>query len=88
MLDNRYKIIHKLTKGSFGHIYLATDLKNEYGSVVCKINKDKMMNELEAKVLKLLQEQNYDNFPKLRSHGVMNNKPYIIMERLGQTLEH
>jgi len=55
---------------------------------VCKVNENAKMDLLEVTVLKLLQDKKLDGFPKLRSYGVRNNKPYIIMEKFGKTLEN
>jgi len=63
-------VIRKLTKGSFGHIYLAIDMNHQYGHVVCKINNHKDMHVLEAHVLKLLNDSKFTNFPKLISNSV------------------
>jgi len=42
--------------------------------VLCKINELKDMNELEARVLGLLNDKDYKNFPKLYSSGVVQGK--------------
>ena len=63
IFENRYKIIQKLAKGSFGHIYVGVDLNQEHGDIICKINDDKNMNDLEATILSKLNQKGFKNFP-------------------------
>lgn len=46
------------------------------------------MNETEGHVLRMLEYRGFNNFPKLLSIGVKNERPYLIQERLGHTLEY
>ena len=45
------------------------------------------MNEYEGFIIKQLNKKGYDHFPKLLSIGVKQEKPYLILERMGKTLE-
>ena len=45
------------------------------------------MNIHEAKILIKLQDKGYTNFPKIMEHGVSEGKPYILMQKLGTTLQ-
>ena len=53
-IEKRWKIIKILAEGSFGYVYVASDMQREYESVICKINDDPKMNEHESHVLILL----------------------------------
>ena len=87
-IDQRFKIIQKISSGSFGKIYEGIDTKNADKKVICKQNIQDDMNELELFVLSKLNKKGFKNFPKLYSSGYYNKKPYLIMEKLGQTLEY
>ena len=45
------------------------------------------MQEIEVGMLKELNAKKLKNFPILHSTGLYNGKPYMILSRLGQTLE-
>ena len=45
------------------------------------------MNQTEVSVMKLLEEAGFEHFPRVIARGYQNNKPYIILNRLGDTLE-
>ena len=87
IFEKRFKIIRKLTKGSFGHVYEGVDIDQNMKKIICKINDDKEMNITEGNVMKLLNQRQYRNFPQLLAMGVQNDKSYQIMERFGHTLE-
>ena len=55
--------------------------------VICKINDDKEMNELEGDLVQKLNSKGYTNFPKLHGIGVKYKRSYQILERFGRTLE-
>ena len=64
----------------------AYDTKNEMECVV-KFNRKKEMNEKEANVLVYLQMLGYNNFPRILKYGTYDSrKPYILMEKLGPSL--
>ena len=88
IFDRRYKVLKKLTKGSFGQVYEAIDMQNNDKPVICKINDVKEMNELEGSVLKLLNQKGFKNYPILLGMGVQKSSSYQILERLGNTLEY
>ena len=87
IFDRRFKVVRKLAKGSFGQCFEAVDILENFKKVICKINDEQPMNELEGNVLKHLNDKGYKNFPKLLSIGVKYKRPYQILERFGQTLE-
>ena len=61
--------------------------KDQNENIVLKINKDLENHRIETDVLQKLTDKGFKNFPKLIQNGTQNNKPFIILERLGQTLE-
>ena len=63
VFDNRFKVIKKLAKGSFGQCYEAIDMQNNDKPVICKINNETEMNDLEGEILKKLNDKKYKNFP-------------------------
>ena len=87
-IDGRFIVTSKLSKGSFGQVYEGVDTHNGNKSIICKINEDKKMNELESDVLNALNDGKFKNFPILYSYGLHKNKPYQIQERFGHTLEY
>ena len=45
------------------------------------------MNDVEVSVMQLLEEAGKKHFPRIVARGYHNDKPYIILNRLGDTLE-
>lgn len=86
-MQERFKIVQKLTKGSFGQVYAGIDVTNPSVHIVCKINDEVQMNDLETQILKDLNEKQYRDFPQFFGAGHLKGKSYHIIERLGQTLE-
>ena len=78
----------KLSAGSFGKVYEGFDIHYNSNSIICKINDYVEMNQIEAEVLIELNNAGFKNFPKLIASGVEKDKPYLIQERLGNTLEY
>ena len=74
--DKWYKIVEKLSKGSFGLCFKAIDLRDNNKSVICKVNEDDEMNKIEGLVLKKLNDKGYKNFPKLLAIGHKYKWPY------------
>ena len=70
IFDQRFKVIGKLAKGSFGQYYEAIDLLDNDKPVICKINNEQEMNELEGAILQKLNNKGYTNFPQLLGMGV------------------
>jgi serine/threonine protein kinase len=46
------------------------------------------MNDNEFKVLKHMSDKNERGFPKVYSSGIFQKQPYIILERLGDSLKN
>ena len=51
IFDGRFRVVKKLAKGSFGQCYEAVDNMNNDKPVICKLNNEHAMNELEGDVL-------------------------------------
>ena len=87
--NDRFIIQGKLAKGSFGEVYAGEDtqsgVENKY--IVLKVNELNEMHEIECELLKTLNEKGFKNFPKLLLNGHFKNKPCVILERFGLTLE-
>ena len=58
-----------------------------HGPVVMKLNDRHEVHRNECEILRRLNEKQYKNFPVLYSVGIHNTKPYMILQRVGQTLE-
>ena len=76
IFNGRFKVKAKLAKGSFGQCFEAVDILDNDKSVICKINDEKEMNEIEGNVLIKLNEKGFTNFPKLLGIGVRYRRPY------------
>ena len=76
-----------MAKGSFGACYEAIDTQDNDKPVVCKINNESEMNQMEASILKKLNLKGFTNFPQLLGMGYKYHKHYQILERFGKTLE-
>ena len=63
IFDQRFKVVKKLAKGSFGLCYEAVDMLHNNAPVICKLNNEQDMNELEGEVLKKLNDKGYKHFP-------------------------
>ena len=76
-----------ISKGSFGKVYEGYDLNDPNKNIICKINNYENMNENERDIIKKLNDANFKNFPVIHASGVRKGKAYLILERLGWTLE-
>jgi serine/threonine protein kinase len=98
LLNNRYKILHKLSRGGFGQTFLAEDLflpskrkcvikQLTYSSNYPDIQKLILERfELEAATLERLAESN-EQIPKLYAHFSENSQFYLVQEWIkGETI--
>ena len=82
---NKYKIINKIGKGSFGNIYLSKEkFTNEYYAI--KIENRSISNFLENEA-KILLYLNCPKTPTIKTFGYTLNYNILIMELLGKSLE-
>ena len=55
--------------------------------MICKINNQIEFHNLECKILDALNKEKYSYFPEIKKYGIHKEKPFIIMERLGNDLD-
>ena len=83
---NKYKILQKIGKGSFGNIYLSKESNvNEYYAIKLE-NKNTSPNLLENEASMLLHV-NCPRSPAVKIFGCTTNYNILIMELLGKSLE-
>jgi serine/threonine protein kinase len=87
ILSNKYKLIEKISEGTFGIVFKAENIRtNEY--VAIKIEpKSNVISSLknEAKILHYLQ--NEDGFPQLKMFGSNDTINFIVYDLLGPSLQ-
>ena len=86
-IGNRYDLKHKISEGSFGQVYLGTDIRTGV-QVAVKLelltSKSKQLVH-EADVYKSLAS--VDGVPSLLWHGVSGEYNAIVMDLLGPDLD-
>ena len=86
ILFNKYKLLKKIGKGSFGNIYLSKEkYTNNYYAIKIE-NKIPSLSFLENEA-NLLLYLNCPKTPSIQSFGYTVNYNYLIMELLGKSLE-
>lgn len=86
MLSNKYKIINKLTEGSFGIICKAENIRTNELVIIkfeSKYSDSKTLKN-EAKIYQYLGKQN--GFPHLKWFGTEQNYTYLVIDLLGVSL--
>lgn len=86
IVEGKYRIDSKIGEGSFGKIFSGTNINN--GQVVAiKIEKadDNSLLKNESKIYKLLEE--VPGIPKLRAFGREGQFNYMVIDKLGKSLE-
>jgi serine/threonine protein kinase len=89
--SENYKLINKIGSGSFGDVYLVTDINKEKGKIyACKVEEKKKSQRL---------REEYDIYKKLRGKGIKYGIPKVysfietqtfnimVMELLGKSLD-
>jgi len=86
ILFKHYKLRKKIGEGSFGKIYIATDIhtKEEYAVKLEKIEVQRSLLETEAYILSHLKAF---GLPDIKIYGCNQEYNILIMELLGQSLE-
>ena len=86
ILFNKYTIIQKIGKGSFGNIYLS---KEKYTNVLyaIKIENKNICNNFLENEANILLYLNCPKTPSVKSFGYTSNYNVLIMELLGKSLE-
>ena len=82
MLANKYKLLEKLSQGSFGKVFRAENMRT--GEIVAiktevKIKEQKSL-KMEARIYQYLA--NIDGFPQLKWFGSTNNVNYLVTNLL------
>ncbi|XP_042446235.1 casein kinase 1-like protein 2 isoform X6 [Zingiber officinale] len=86
-VGNKYRLRRKIGSGSFGEVYLGTDIQtNEEIAIKLETVKTKHpLLLLESKLYKILQGGT--GIPNVRWFGVEDNYNVLVMDLLGQNLE-
>ncbi|XP_042379903.1 casein kinase 1-like protein 1 isoform X2 [Zingiber officinale] len=87
VVGNKYRLRRKIGSGSFGEVYLGTDIQtNEEIAIKLETVKTKHpLLLLESKLYKILQGGT--GIPNVRWFGVEDNYNVLVMDLLGQNLE-
>ena len=85
-LNNFVETEGKLGKGIFGEVFYGK-IKSSSQPVVIKYNQRNFINDAEYAVLKSLQAKEYSNFPTVYMKGIAKDKPFIVCQRFGQSLQ-
>lgn len=82
MLANKYKLLEKLSQGSFGKVFKAENIRTGERVAIKTEDKNKEHKSLkmEAKIYQYLA--NTDGFPQLKWFGVTNNVNYLVTNLL------
>ncbi|MBU1077674.1 MAG: serine/threonine protein kinase, partial [Spirochaetes bacterium] len=92
IINNQYKIGHKLGEGGLAVIYKAKDIKTKKDLALKILKKKRISSFLEDKIrfkkeVEIVSKFNHPNIVKISGTGEYNNVPYIIMELLkGESL--
>jgi len=89
--DN-FKLVQKLGSGSFGEIFLAINLKEntEVAIKLESLHSKRFQLEFEARLYEYLYKKDpttYVGLPRVHSFGTEHEYNYMIMEKLGPSLE-
>lgn len=86
MIANKYKIIEKLSQGTFGSLYKAENIRTNESVAVKIETKSIKSNTLknEAKIYQYLGKQN--GFPQLKWFGTEEKYNYFVIDLLGSPL--
>ena len=86
IISNKYKLGNLLGEGSFGKIFEGVNISTE-DKVAVKIEKktEKSLLKHEANIYNRCKD--IKGIPKIKNFGVENNYNYMVIERLGETIE-
>lgn len=86
MLVNKYKVIEKLSEGSFGTVYKGENIRtNESVAIKFEVKSDNIKSlKNEATIYQYLGK--LDGFPQLKWYGTYKNMNYLVMDLLGNSL--
>jgi len=82
-IENKYIIKKQIGEGMFGKVFLA---KHKYtdDDVAIKLDSSILLKN-EARIYKLLSS--IEGIPKLRAYGIIEHYNYMVIDRLGESLE-
>ena len=87
MVLNKYKLLKKLGKGSFGNIYLCKENSSKEFFAAKLENKSSPINTLEIEY-QIIQTLKIDRIPLIKQYGQNDTYNILIMQLLGKSLEH
>lgn len=88
MIANKYKLIEKISQGSFGIVYKAENIRTKE-NVAIKLEKNTNEHKslkFEAKIYQYLGK--IDGFPQLKMFGTFDDINYMVIDLLGKPLSH
>lgn len=88
MFANKYNLIEKISNGSFGTVFKAENIRTKEMVAIKIENKSETVKTLknEAKIYQYLGK--LDGFPQLKMFGTNNNINYLVLNLLGNSLNH
>lgn len=87
-VKDKYKLINRLGKGSFGDVFLALNKQNNK-KYACKIESNEEKNRLKNELLiyRKFEKKNIFCVPTIYDHFVTSKKRLLFMELLGKSLD-
>lgn len=88
LIQNKYRVLHKIGSGSYSSVYKAIHVEKQY-HVAIKFDHDeisKLLLENEIQIYLELLKHKINNICNIKSFGVYNSYNYIVMELLSQNL--
>ena len=86
MISNKYKVLEQIGSGNFGGVFKGENIRTGE-KVAIKISSVKSEYNLlknEAKIYQLIG--NAPHFPQLKWYGVENDRHYLVINLLGDSL--
>ena len=86
MIANKYKLIEKISEGSFGTVFKAENIRTkDYVAIKFEFNAEQIKSlKNEAKIYQYLGK--IDGFPQLKMFGTTEQTNYLIIDLLGTSL--
>ena len=86
MISNKYKLIEKISEGSFGTVFKAENIRTkDYVAIKFELKTEQIKSlKNEAKIYQYLGK--IDGFPQLKMFGTTDKTNYLIIDLLGTSL--